>query len=175
MLVDESESFAEFAAAEMARLYRLSFGLTHNSHDAWDLTQDCLVRVGLRWHRVDQMGNPRGFATTVLVRLHLNSVRSRGRELLRLERFARLHRLGAASEDQLSEGIEPWLEQALAELSGRQRAAVVLRYVADQSVDEIAEVLDCSPSTAKSHLRRGLTHLRLSAPVDAPNRSRKVD
>ncbi len=41
-----------------------------------------------------------------------------------------------------------------------QRAAVVLRYYEDQSFGEIARVLGCTESTARSHVRRALAVLR---------------
>lgn len=43
---------------------------------------------------------------------------------------------------------------ALADVALRQRAALVLRYYC--AVDETAEVLNCSPGTAKSQTARGL-------------------
>ncbi len=49
---------------------------------------------------------------------------------------------------------------ALADLTPRQRAVVVLRYWEDLTETETARVLDCSVGTVKSHARRGLTALR---------------
>jgi DNA-directed RNA polymerase specialized sigma24 family protein len=49
---------------------------------------------------------------------------------------------------------------ALAEVPPRQRAALVLRYYCDLSVEETAEVLRCSPGTVKSQTARGLAALR---------------
>jgi RNA polymerase sigma factor (sigma-70 family) len=41
-----------------------------------------------------------------------------------------------------------------------QRAAVVLRYYDDQSYAQIADMLGCTESTARSHVRRALQSLR---------------
>ena len=46
------------------------------------------------------------------------------------------------------------------ELSGDQRACVVLRFHADQSVAQIAAALDLREGTVKSHIHRGLAKLR---------------
>ena len=43
---------------------------------------------------------------------------------------------------------------AVRALPPAQRAAVVLFYFEDRPVSEIAEILDCSPATAKVHLHR---------------------
>ncbi|MDL4776898.1 MULTISPECIES: RNA polymerase sigma factor [Thermomonosporaceae] len=48
----------------------------------------------------------------------------------------------------------------LGELPEAQRAAVVLRHVADLPVAEIATVLDVPVGTVKSHISRGLARLR---------------
>lgn len=49
---------------------------------------------------------------------------------------------------------------ALAQLPMTQRAAVVLRHVADLPTAEVAAVLRCPEATARSHVARGLRRLR---------------
>lgn len=44
---------------------------------------------------------------------------------------------------------------AVRKLPDQQAKAIALHYIDDLPVSEIAEVLDCSPSTAKVHLFRG--------------------
>lgn len=73
--------FAEFAQAETPRLLGLGYALTGNPHDAWDLTQEALVRVGTRWRRLAAQ-NPGGYARTVLVRLNIDRARRARREVL---------------------------------------------------------------------------------------------
>ena len=46
------------------------------------------------------------------------------------------------------------------ELPPQQRAAVVLRFYEDLSFAEIAGILDCPESTARSHVHRALGTLR---------------
>ena len=52
------------------------------------------------------------------------------------------------------------LRAALAALAPRQRAAVVLRFYCDMSVEQTADVLNCSTGTVKSQTSRGLDALR---------------
>ena len=49
---------------------------------------------------------------------------------------------------------------ALRELSPNQRAAIVLRYEADLSVEEIARRMGARPATVRVHLHRGRNRLR---------------
>jgi RNA polymerase sigma-70 factor (ECF subfamily) len=48
---------------------------------------------------------------------------------------------------------------AVAQLPPQQRAAIALHYLEDRSVADIAEILECTPSTAKNHLHKGRTRL----------------
>lgn len=52
------------------------------------------------------------------------------------------------------------LANALRELSDRQRSAVVLHYIADQPVRDVASILGISSGSVKVHLSRGRKRLR---------------
>jgi RNA polymerase sigma-70 factor (ECF subfamily) len=51
------------------------------------------------------------------------------------------------------------LARAVASLSAQQRAAVALFYLEDRPVDEVAQLLGVSTSTAKQHLHRARARL----------------
>lgn len=146
----QPEGFEEFVAVETPRLLGLAYALTGNPHDAWDLVQESLVRVGVRWRRLAAQ-NPGGYARTTLVRLNIDRARRRRREVL-----------GEVPEVPVEQeyAVDPWLLAALAQLPARQRAAVVLRVLEDLDHAGIAARLDCSVGTARSHLSRGLARMR---------------
>jgi RNA polymerase sigma factor (sigma-70 family) len=56
------------------------------------------------------------------------------------------------------------LQAALARLTARQRAVLVLRFYEDATEVQTAEVLGCSVSTVKSQTRHALGRLRVLAP-----------
>ncbi|HEY6178305.1 MAG TPA: sigma-70 family RNA polymerase sigma factor, partial [Kofleriaceae bacterium] len=71
--------------------------------------------------------------------------------------------LGARGEPSVPPGGDPdraRLLGALDALPAMQKAAVVLRYGHDLTVDEIARLLDVSGETVKTHLKRALVRLR---------------
>ncbi len=157
--------FADFVAASSRPLLGFAHALTANPHDAWDLTQETLARLGERWDRA-QLEQPMAYARTVMVRLNIDRLRRLRREL---------PLLGTPPEQESAafvEGIDPWLVDALATLSPRQRTAVALRFVEDLDVRTIAERMGCSEGTAKSHLSRGTERLRAHAQQHGPLRSR---
>ena len=156
--------FAEFVAVQTRPLLGLAHALTANRHDAWDLTQETLARLGERWGRT-RFDEPAAYARTVMVRLNIDRLRRLRREL---------PLLGGPSEeapvDVVGE-VDTWLVDALATLSPRQRTAIALRYVEDLDVRGIAERMGCSEGTVKSQLSRGTERLREHAREHGPLRT----
>jgi RNA polymerase sigma-70 factor (sigma-E family) len=142
--------FSEFAAVEQQRMHRRARLLTGDSDAAQDLVQSTLVKPYVAWPGVDQ---PAAYAHRVLVRTFLDGRRRsrRERELLALPEPRR-------AEPEPDRAVT--VLGALAELPPRARAAVVLRYWEDLSVDQTALALGCSAGTVKSLSSRGLERLR---------------
>jgi len=156
--------FADFVAVQTRPLLGFAHALTANPHDAWDLTQETLARLGERWGRT-RLEEPAAYARTVMVRLNIDRLRRLRRELPLLT-----HRDERAAVEVVGE-TEGWLPDALATLSPRQRTALALRYVEDLDVRGIAERMGCSEGTVKSQLSRGTERLREHARQHGPLRA----
>jgi RNA polymerase sigma-70 factor (sigma-E family) len=159
-----ADGFEEFASAQARPLLGLAHALTANPHDAWDLTQETLVRIGERWGRT-RFDEPAAYARTVMVRLNIDRIRRLRREIPLLARPE-----GAAPVELVGE-LDGWLVEALASLTPRQRTALALRYVEDLDVRTIAERMGCSEGTVKSQLSRGTERLREHARTTGPLRT----
>ena len=146
--------FADFVAVQVRPLLGFAHALTADPHDAWDLTQETLARMGERWGRTTY-DTPAAYARTVMVRLNIDRIRRLRRELPRSTSGPE-QPMPAMDAD----GPEPWLVDALATLSPRQRTALALRFVEDLDVRGIAERMGCSEGTVKSQLSRGTERLR---------------
>ncbi len=156
-------SYDDWAATATKPLLGLAHALASNPHDAWDLTQETLVRVAERWRRLDRdpLADPGAWARTVMVRLNIDRIRRLKRELLPGRLPGRLP--DRETHTGFSEGVDPWLLEALAELTPRQRTALALRHVEDLDVAGIAARMGCSVGTAKSPLSRGTERLKQHA------------
>ncbi|GAA4363232.1 sigma-70 family RNA polymerase sigma factor [Nocardioides caricicola] len=160
--------FADFVAVQTRPLLGLAHALTANQHDAWDLTQETLARLGERWGRT-RFDEPAAYARTVMVRLNIDRLRRLRREL---------PLLGGPSEEAPVDVVgdtDAWLVEALATLSPRQRTALALRYVEDLDVRGIAARMGCSEGTVKSQLSRGTERLREHAREHGPLRTTTGD
>jgi RNA polymerase sigma-70 factor (sigma-E family) len=156
-LDDDFESFVE---SSFGRLFGFAFVLTGTRHDAHDLVQEALARVGVRWSRT-AVDNPLAYTRRTMVRLNLNRMRRLRRELLHSDPTS----ITVPVIDTWDDGMaSEWLPDALEALTPRQRTAVALRFVDDLDVASIAERMNCSVGTAKSHLSRGIQTLRDNAP-----------
>jgi RNA polymerase sigma-70 factor (sigma-E family) len=152
---DSDTDFTAYATAAWPRLLRIAFMLTGDFHEGEDLLQTTLVRVCAHWHRI-----PPDEAHLYVRRALVNNHRSRLRRrrvvhLLTPAVPERAQRAGTESVEQRAA-----LTDALASLSARQRATVVLRYWDDLTEQQTAHVLGCSASSVKVHARRALAALR---------------
>jgi RNA polymerase sigma-70 factor (sigma-E family) len=162
--------FDEFVAGNLERLLRTAYLITWDAGEAEDLVQECLFKVARRWPRVRGMAQPWAYARRILVNLALDDARGRARRSGELDGAPAL--VDGPARDLLV-GLETRAEliDALARLTPRQRAVLVLRYFNDLTEAQTAEVLGCSPGTVKSSTSRGLARLReVLAPIPNPTR-----
>ena len=151
-----SGTFDEYARGDATALLRLAVLLTGDRDDADDLVQECLARVLSAWRRRPP-DDPHGYARRALVNLARDRWRRHRRSPvvvpLRGDEGAAVTPHAALVERQAMLG-------ALAQLPPRQRAVLVLRFYEGLTEPRIAELLDCSVSSVKTHAARGLDRLR---------------
>lgn len=121
-----------------------------------DIVQKVLTDLYVRWGRVRRVENPDAYVRTMLFNRFLDERRRGWFTRVRLGEFAPDRAAPPAADPASRLDVRA----ALAQLPPRQRAAVVLRYFHDQSVEQAAETLGCRPGTVKSQTARGLAALR---------------
>lgn len=152
----DREEFEEFAAAQALALRRTAYLLCGDWQRAEDATQDALVKLYLAWGRVRRRGSPRAYAHRAVT----TAVIDQSRRPWRRETATRtLPDRGTADASAATERRLVVLG-ALDGLPPRRRACVVLRYFADLSVAETADVLGVDEGTVKSQTARALDQLR---------------
>jgi RNA polymerase sigma-70 factor (sigma-E family) len=157
------DGFAEFVSARSHALLRVAWLLTGDADRAEDLLQVALIRSWRHWNRIAD-GNPEGYVRRILFTTYLSWWRRRWRG--EIPSAAPPDRAGPddlAADAASRDGVR----RALAGLTGRQRAVVILRYVEDRSVAETAELLGCTEGTVKRHAFRALAALHADPNVRA--------
>jgi RNA polymerase sigma-70 factor (ECF subfamily) len=150
----EPASFEAFFERLHGDLFAALWLITRNRHEAEELAQDAFLRLWERWDRVAAMDDPEGY----LYRTAMNAFRSRSRRAsLALRHIARPRPV-----DDAFAGVErrEMLVQALASLTPRERAAVVLTDVLGYSSEEAGRWLRIKPVTVRVLASRGRGRLR---------------
>ena len=125
---------------------------------AEELAQDAFVAAFRHWDRVSGYDDPAAWVRRVAVNLATSWLRRRTRELRALTRLASRREDepgGRADNDD-----EFW--RAVRALPRRQAQCVALRYLDDQSTDEIAAVLGIAVTTVRVHLHAARVALAVS-------------
>ncbi len=127
-------------------MLRLAYLLTQSRAVAEDVVQDSFLRIQPRW---DRLTSPAAY----LRRTVTNACYSYHRRRRREQALTVVPPAPAEAEHD-----EMW--DALARLSPRRRAVIVLRYYLDLSEAEIADTLGCRKGTVKSMAHRAIADLR---------------
>ena len=166
-------TWEEIVREHSARVYRLAYRLTGNSHDAEDLTQEVFVRV-FRSLASYTPGTFEGWLHRITTNLFLDMARRRQR--------IRFEGLGDDTAQRLR-GDEPTpaqafderhldgdIQAALKALAPEYRAAVVLCDIEGLSYEEIADTLGVKLGTVRSRIHRGRAQLRTALDHRRPRR-----
>ena len=133
--------FEVFFEQEKERLLRMLCVITGSLSEAEDLAQEAFTRVFERWGSVQAMRDPAGY----LHRTSINLFRSHYRRA----RLALKRAIGLAPEPDVFKPVEDrdLAAHALASLSPRQRAALVLTEALGYSGEEAGQLLGIQAST----------------------------
>lgn len=152
------EGFREFAAARLHPLYRSAILLTGQHAAAEDLVQETLTRVFVAWQSRD-LADPIAYSRATLINLFLSGRRRRSSgEYPHAELPDRPVR-------DVDVALRVDVHRALGELKPQDRAIVVMRYLEDLPVDDVAAALRLSPGNVRVRASRALARLRTALPL----------
>ena len=156
--VTDETDFAAWVTARGDALQRFAFLVTGNASEAPDLVQDALARAYPRWRSLAAAGTAEAYVRKSIVNGSVSRWRKR-RHLVAVddvEPFAQP--VVEEATQRVVDADEAW--ELCRSLPTKQRAAVVLRFYEDLSFAQIALILGCTETTARSHVHRALTTLR---------------
>ena len=121
--------------------------------EAEDAVQEAFARASVRWERIRDYDHPEAWVRRVAFNLAVSSLRSARRKLAAYGRVGPPRPAPPPSEEAVM------LDQALKRLRRRHREVLVLHYLADLPVEEIARVLKIPAGTVKGRLYRARSAL----------------
>jgi RNA polymerase sigma-70 factor (ECF subfamily) len=161
--VSEQTWFAELYDRCYERLVLTAYAMTNDLGAAEEITQEAFAVAYGRQGRVSRLDSPEAWLRTVVT----NLARRRFRRRAMLDRILRRQHAEPPPPGQ-PPGEHLDLHEAIRGLGAEHRTVVVLHYLADLPIDEVAAVLGVPVGTVKSRLSRARAALadRLRAEVD---------
>ncbi len=141
-------------------IYRTAYSLTGSVADAEDIVQTIFVRLLSRELPPDLTTAPERYLYRAAFNLSLNTIRDRKRQVLTdtMEEFDRGYCPGHANTEEVL--LDQRLHEAIALLHPAAAQIVILRYVHDYRLADIAGMLGTSRSTVAVSLFRSRARLK---------------
>jgi RNA polymerase sigma-70 factor, ECF subfamily len=146
------DEFQNLYFSEFDRVYRAAFAISINREEAEDAAQEAFARALDRWPRLRGMSWNVGWIMKTAANEAIRTWRRRSR----IDRFLR----DTSSERETDPAEILSLRQAVISLPRRQREAVVLFYLGDLPVREVASAMNCAEGTVKALLSQARSNLR---------------
>lgn len=161
-------SFQELVSIFQEDIYRLAYYRTYSRMDAEDITQEVFVQAYKKMNNLHDNGKFRAWLYSIAV--------NKCNDFLRKKKILSLLRIRSAQEHELIqdnrgsdnnynssiEKTEFWqrIRAMMDKLSAMEKEVFTLRFMDQRNINEIAEILDKSESTVKTHLYRALSKVR---------------
>ncbi|QKE85671.1 sigma-70 family RNA polymerase sigma factor [Arthrobacter sp. NEB 688] len=149
MRADRAAEFDEFYRGTVHRVVHLVYASTGDLGLAQDCTQEAYARAWTQWRSVSAMRDPLAWVRTVARRLAISQWRRHRAHERALARHGAPPPTPPPTPDRVA------VLDALAHLSTPVREALTLYYLADLSVEQVADELGAPLGTVKARLRRG--------------------
>ena len=153
------------AEPHLEAAFRLASGMLGNRHEAEDVVQEAVFKA---WSKIAQLREGRDAFRPWFLTIVANECRS-----VRRSRWWRVITFGDRAEPDrplpaVDDSVRLDLWAAVAKLSPDDRGVLVLRYVLDLPIEEVARVLGISVGATKSRLHRAAARLRPGLAVEVP-------
>ncbi|MFH1768053.1 MAG: RNA polymerase sigma factor [Candidatus Omnitrophota bacterium] len=160
-LAGDKEAFNAMGRLIASDIVNISYRYVANYDDAKDVCQEVLVKLYKKLGMFRQASK----ISTWIYRLTINTAIDflrRGKRIfsLREETLEDTESVNKMGEEIEKNDDRSLIKEALAKLPLRQKNAIILRHFEGLKIRQISKVLGCSQSSVKTHLTRGLEHLR---------------
>lgn len=156
MRTEAQQDYVDYVTANLVPLRQLAYLLCGDEHTADDLVQQTITKLFVRWRRLRDVEHLDRYVRTMLVNTFLDERRRPWSRVVAL--MSRPVEPPPVPDHSVEDAIV--VRAALAKVPRKQQAVLILRFLCDHSVEEVAEIMGCSLGTVKSQSSRGLAKLR---------------
>lgn len=163
----DHDAFRVLVDRHSRSVYRLAFRMTGTPHDAEDVVQETFIRAYRQLSRFEARANVSTWLYRIAFNCAVDFLRSRPRresatEADVLERMAP-SASGPTMDDLVYAGeIGERMQQALSDLSEKERAAFLMRHYHGCSIEEIGSTLGMKTNATKHSIFRAVKKMRVA-------------
>jgi RNA polymerase sigma-70 factor (ECF subfamily) len=150
-VVRAAEPYEAFFRREFPRMVAVAYAISGSRWAAEELAQEACLRAYRSWDTVSRYDKPGAWLRRVTINLANSLIRRRVSEVKALQRYVS-GSIEVVDQHPVEEA-EFWNQ--VKSLPRRQREVIVLHYVDGMDTPDIADVLDISQSSVRTHLQRG--------------------
>jgi RNA polymerase sigma-70 factor (ECF subfamily) len=157
--VPSAPEFEQFFREHYQLVYRTAYSVTGRVEDAEDIVQSVFLRLLRRESPLDLGRNPKGYLYRAALNLALDTIRRRRRHVLVRDNafFESATRVVDVRE---TDDLDSRLWKAISALQPSSAQILILRYVHDHSLAEIARLLGSTRGTIAVSLFRSRARLK---------------
>jgi len=151
----DADAQALFVQQNLRRIFLLIYRIVGNVDDAQDLTQETFIKALQRQTQIKDLEKAAHWLSRIAANTAIDFLR-------RNKKFSYIdvNHLSDTAHDPLENPEQSLLrgerklhlDGGLAELTERERMALLLRDVEDMPADEVASLMNCSMATVRSHI-----------------------
>lgn len=150
------EAQDRFVQENLRRIFLLIYRLVGNVADAQDLAQETFIKALQRQDQLKDLEKSAHWLSRIATNTAIDFLRRHGRvSFAAIEDVVEpiVDREAISAEERILRAEKKaFLDRGLAELTPRERAALLLRDVEDLPAEEVAARLNCSKATVRSHI-----------------------
>src|SRR5580698_10482621 len=149
-----------FVSEHSRRVFAQIYHIVRNVADAQDLTQEAFIKALQHKEQLKDEHKAAHWLSRIATNTAIDFLRRSGRATFCEIDDAPESPLESPEQAVLRSEHRDYLEDGLRLLSARERAALMLRDVEGLAAEEVAERLNCSKATVRSHIANARTKLR---------------
>ncbi len=159
----QSDLQTQFVQDNLRRVFLLIYRIVGNVDDAQDLTQETFIKALQRQGQIKDLAKASHWLSRIAANTAIDFLR-RNKKFA----FVDVNHLSDRAQDALENPEQSLLrgerklhlDGGLAELTERERMALLLRDVEDMPADEVAALMKCSMATVRSHIANARVKFR---------------
>ncbi|MDR3598732.1 sigma-70 family RNA polymerase sigma factor [Clostridium sp.] len=151
----DEEAFTYLINSKKEQLYRTAFAYVKNKEDALDIIQETVYKAYVSIYKLKEPKYFNTWITKILINTSITFMKKNSKIIYLEDELNNI----TDSENNQDEKLD--LLHAIDKLEEKIKRVIILKYLNDLTISDVAKVLDIPEGTAKTYLNKGLSKLKI--------------